>query len=144
MEQNAAMVPEVSTRRPPRENVSLEVVEPEEPREITEITVGGSEREEFAAFGPIEDFEPDWGDVAQASAETEQFVPDPSQFPLVWATLRGVGPKALLPPKPRRSAQANLPGVVALWAARGSLHLVLHLVLKQENSNWKRGYTTFL
>ena len=66
-----------------RKNVSL--VGPEEPREPTQITMGGEEREKFAAFGLIEDFEPDWGDVAQASTETEQFVPDPSQLPLDWA-----------------------------------------------------------
>jgi hypothetical protein len=67
----------------PRENVSLDVVKPEEPREPTEITVGGSEeREEFAAFGPIEDFQPDWGDEPQASSESEQVVPDSSDLPL--------------------------------------------------------------
>jgi hypothetical protein len=53
-----------------RENVSL--VGPEEPGEPTQITMGREEREEFAAFGPIEDFQPDWGDEPQTSSETEQ------------------------------------------------------------------------
>ena len=88
----------------PRENVSLDAVEPEEPREITEITVDGSEREEFAAFCPIEEFKPDWGDVAQASAEPEQFIPDPSQLPLDWAPCVELGQ--------RLCSHLNLDGVL--------------------------------
>ena len=65
-----------------RENVSL--VGPEEPGEPTQIKVGGEECEEFAAFGPIEDFQPDWGDEPQTSSETEQVVPDSFDIPLEW------------------------------------------------------------
>ena len=65
-----------------RDNVSL--VGPEEPREPTQIIVGGEECEEFAAFGPIEDFQPDWGDEPQTSLETEQVVPDSFDIPSEW------------------------------------------------------------
>ena len=78
-----------------RENVSL--VGPEEPGEPTQITVGGEEREEFAAFGPIEDFQPDWGDEPQTSSEAEQVVPDyfdspPEWGPCVWNWPKGCAP----------------------------------------------------
>ena len=77
-----------------RENVSL--VGPEEPGEPTQITMGREEREEFAAFGPIEDFEPDWGDGAQSSGKPNSSFRTLPSFRLTWA-LAWSWPKGFAP-----------------------------------------------
>ena len=128
----------------PRENVSLDVVKPEEPRNITEFRMGGSEeRYEFAAFGPIEDFEPDRGDGAQASGETEQFVPDSSKLPPEW------GPCVDL--AQRVCSLVNLVGVIKQIALASSPAWLpedrftrFYTACCKRKSKWKRGYTTFL
>ena len=48
-----------------RENVSL--VPPDEPEEPTPVE-GEEEVDQFVAFGPIEDFQPDWGGGRAANA----------------------------------------------------------------------------
>ena len=61
-----------------RENVSL--VPPDEPEEPTPVE-GEEEVDQFVAFGPIEDFQPDWGGTSRKRP------PKPSKFPKWFRTL---------------------------------------------------------
>ena len=127
-----------------RENVSL--VPPDEPEEPTPVE-GEEEVEQFVAFGPIEYFQPDWGDEPRTSSETEQVpqvVPDSFDIPPEW------GPSVEL--AQRVCSQLNLVGVIKQIALASSpvwkpedpiIRLYTTCILKY-NSNWKRGYTTFL
>jgi hypothetical protein len=95
-----------------RENVSL--VPPDEPEEPTPVE-GEEEVEQFVAFGPIEDFQPDWGDEPQTSSETEQVpqvVPDSFDLPPEW------GPSVEL--AQRVCSQLNLVGVIKQIALASS------------------------
>ena len=104
---------------------------------------GSEERDEFAAFGPIEDFDPDWGDGAQASVETEQFVPDLAKLPLEWAPCVELAQRVC--------SHLNLVGVIKQIALASSPDWLpddpfiwFSIFYSKENSKWQRGYTTFL
>ena len=125
-----------------RENVSL--VPPDEPEEPTPVE-GEEEVEQFVAFGPIEDFQPDWGDEPQTSSETEQVpqvVPDSFDIPPEW------GPSVEL--AQRVCSQLNLVGVIKqialasspVWKPEDPI-IRFYTTCFKNNSNWKRGYTTF-